>query len=159
MTYTGWAAGSRITTTRLNEISGIWIPYTMSWTGTTTNPAIGNGIIEAEYALVGGLCTVRGNVTMGSTTTYGSGQFQFSIPFMAATLGHADNHWVGSATSIDRGAAWFPGQCRVASGTNYAQCISSTTAGGGTPTEWNPTRPFTWANTDNLSFTVTYEPA
>lgn len=159
MTYTGWPAGARITTTRLNEISGIWTPYSMSWTATGTAPAIGNGIIEARYALNGGQCTVRGNLTMGSTSTFGTGQYRFSLPFTAATLGHVDFHWVGGASSIDRGSAWFTGECRVASGTAYAMCISGTTAGGGTPGEWGQTSPFTWANTDTLSFTVTYEPA
>jgi hypothetical protein len=157
--YTGWAAGSRITTSRLDAISGIWTPYAVAWTATVTNPAIGNGILEAEYAMVGGMCTVRGNMAPGSSTTYGSGEWRFSIPFTAATIGHADFHWVGSATAIDRLAAWFPGMCRVASGTAYAMCISPTTASGGTPGEWNSARPFTWANTDTMSFTVTYEPA
>lgn len=159
MAYTGWAAGSRITTSRLDAISGIWVPYAVTWTATTTNPSLGNGILEAEYAMVGGMCTVRGNLNPGSTTTFGSGQFQFSLPFMAATLGHTDFHWVGSSTALDRASAWYTGQCRVASGTQVALCIGPTTATGGTPTEWNSTRPFTWASTDILNFEVTYEPA
>lgn len=159
MPYTGWLSGQRTTQARLNAISGIWTAYTPTWTATTTNPSLGNGILEAKYALVGGLCTVRGNLAPGSTTTYGSGEWRFSLPFTAATLGHADFHWCGSATAIDRLAAWFPGQCRVASGTAYVMCISPTTASGGTGGEWNATRPFTWANTDAMSFTVTYEPA
>jgi hypothetical protein len=159
MPYNGFTAGQQADADDMNAIAGIWKTYPIAWTSTGTAPALGNGILEGKYALVGGLCIVRGNLAMGSSTTYGSGEYRFSLPFTAATLGHSDFHWVGGATSIDRAAAWFPGQCRVASGTAYAMCISSTTAGGGTPTEWSNIRPFTWANLDVLNFTVTYEPA
>ncbi|MFF9199954.1 hypothetical protein ACF09L_32585 [Streptomyces sp. NPDC014779] len=159
MPYTGLQPGSRITAARLAQISGIWTPYAVAWTATTTNPAIGNGILEGKYALVGGLCVVRVNVAMGSSTTYGSGQYQFSLPFPAAALGHPDFHWVGTSTALDRAAAWYPGQCRVASGASVVMPISSTTATGGTTTEWNSGRPFTWGNTDILNLEVAYEPA
>lgn len=159
MTYTGWTGGSEITTSRLNAISGIWTTYSVTWTATTSNPALGNGIMEGKYALVGGLCTVRINLSMGSTTTYGSGEWQFSLPFQAATLGHVDFHWVGGSTGLDRTTAWHPGQSRVASGASHVRCISPTAADGGTGGEWNATRPHVWANTDVLNLTVTYEPA
>jgi hypothetical protein len=159
MPYTGFTAGSDATADDLNAIAGIWRTYTPTWTATTSNPSVGNGILEGAYALVGGLCHVRGHLAMGSTTTYGSGEFRFALPFTAKTLGHSDFHFCGSADTIDRAAAWHEGVARIASGGSHVMILSSTTASGGTPGEWNATRPFTWANLDVLSWFVTYEPA
>lgn len=159
MTYTGWSAGSRITAARLDEISGIWVAYNVQWTASTSNPTIGNGIIEGKYALHGGLCTVRANVSMGSTTTFGSGIWMLSLPFAAATIGHTEFQWVGSANALDRATAWHPGVTRINSGGTVMEMLSPTAADGGTTAEWTPTRPHTWANTDLFSVEITYEPA
>lgn len=35
MAYTGWLAGMRTTASRLNAISGIWTPYTPTWSSST----------------------------------------------------------------------------------------------------------------------------
>lgn len=134
-----------------------WTTYTPTWSTTGTAPGLGNGILSGEYALRGDMCTVRVNLAMGSTTTYGTGEFRWLLPFTGATLAHADFHQCGSADAIDRATAWHAGTARIASGASHLMILSPTSATGGTGGEWNSTRPFTWANLDVLSAQVTYK--
>jgi hypothetical protein len=67
----------------LSPLAGAWTSWSPSWTGSTTNPAIGNGTLTGTYLQVGK--TVFFDIVMvaGTTTTYGSGEFQFSLPVEA----------------------------------------------------------------------------
>lgn len=160
MPYTGWAAGTRITGERLNEISGLWVPYTPQWTATSgTAPSIGNGQLAAERSLNGGACTVRLGLIVGSTTSLGTGAWQFTLPFPAASLAHANMQWLGSAIATDAGQAYYAGSCRIFSGGTTVMCISPVTSTGAAGGEWTATRPFGWATGDFLNLTVTYQPA
>ena len=58
-----------------------WTSYAVSWVGSTTNPTIGNGTLTGAYKVIGKTCFVRINVAAGSTTTFGSGNYSFSLPF------------------------------------------------------------------------------
>lgn len=67
--------------TDLNLIGGAWSTYTPAWTGASSNPVLGNGTIAGRYKLIGDkTCLVQIKLTMGSSTTYGSGNFLFSLP-------------------------------------------------------------------------------
>lgn len=77
--------GNYITTT-----AGPWTSYHSFWTGQVTNPVIGNGTIEAFYYQTGRQVAVRIVMTAGSTTTFGSGEWFFSLPIEAATVGEQD---------------------------------------------------------------------
>jgi len=59
---------------------GVSTAYTPAWTAATTNPGIGNGTRVGFYTLLGPLCFFSIVVTSGSTTTYGGGQYAFSLP-------------------------------------------------------------------------------
>ncbi|MFI8104698.1 hypothetical protein [Streptomyces sp. NPDC086023] len=157
--YSGWAGGAHVTAEKLDEISGIWTPYTTTWTGSVSNPAIGNGTMEAEYALCGGVCFVRVSVEMGSTTTYGSGQYKWTLPFQAATLATTKLGYIGSAYCTDAGVAYYAGITRAIGGESFMIAISPTTSTGSTPAEWNPVRPFTFASGDAINLFLAYKPA
>lgn len=90
MTYTGWLAGQRVTASYLNEMVGVWTDYAITWTASTTNPAIGNGTLTGRYRLVGQSCLVRITVVTGTTTTYGSGSYTWSLPFAPGPGNQAD---------------------------------------------------------------------
>ena len=89
---------------------GIWQPYAVAWTGTTTNPAIGNGTIAADYALVGLTCHVRIALTFGSTTTPGAGTYRLTLPHRSSAhktavpayliLGGAQDHFYTGAAVL-----------------------------------------------------------
>lgn len=72
---------------QFNSIFDAWTPYTPAWTGQTTNPVVGNGSLTGRYMKVGRTCHVQIDLVMGSTTTYGSGGWQMSVPFQAALTG------------------------------------------------------------------------
>ncbi|RPG34612.1 MAG: hypothetical protein CBB72_006980 [Muricauda sp. TMED12] len=55
--------------------------YDIAWTASSTDPTIGNGELKGRYVLSGSTCTVFVELTIGSTTTFGSGDFRFSVPF------------------------------------------------------------------------------
>lgn len=134
-------------------IGDAWTSYTPAWTGSTTNPVIGNGTIAGRYMQAGKYTTFRVVITMGSTTTYGSGQYSVSLPFAAS-----------SATFHMTDAFYYDGSNRkgygrtLASGTTAALFTPGTTAGGADRTVTNLV-PFTWANTNILVVSGTYEAA
>lgn len=150
-------SGSWVALGRLGSGTGsAWTTYTPTWSTTGTAPAVGNGTLNGQYTLRGDECHVVINLIMGSTSTYGSGQFRFLMPFTAASLPHASMHWTGSALATDPGGGYYAGACRLFGGSDYLMAISPTTATGSTPSEWNSTRPFTWANGDGLGLDITY---
>ncbi|MCX5201038.1 hypothetical protein OG897_06125 [Streptomyces sp. NBC_00237] len=96
MTFTPrtWAVGETVTASMLNteirdqfnSMFGAWTPYTPTWTAVTTPPALGNGTLTGQYMKIGRTCFTIFVLTMGSTTTYGSGFWKMSLPFTAATV-------------------------------------------------------------------------
>jgi hypothetical protein len=70
------------------KVPGAWIAYTPVWTASITNPALGNGTLIGRYQKVGRDVHFHINLTTGSTSTYGNGGYNFTLPpFTAATNG------------------------------------------------------------------------
>ncbi|MFF5285179.1 hypothetical protein [Streptomyces sp. NPDC013171] len=136
--------------------ASLWTPYTPTFAASGGGAAAGNALWDAEYILTGDKCELRLGFVAGSTTTFGTGGLRWGLPFPAATLSNANMFWAGSAMCSDAGLAYYPGMCRISSGTNYLVGISPTTATGSTPTEWRPATPFGWATGDYASFGITY---
>ena len=57
-----------------------WTSYTPTWTGTGSNPSIGNGTLTGSYLLFGTTCFLSIYMAIGSTTTGGSGAWLFALP-------------------------------------------------------------------------------
>ena len=66
---------------------GIWQAYTPLWTGSTTNPVIGNGTLAGRYALIGKTVHFIVFVLWGSTTTGGSGYWIWTLPLPVTGTG------------------------------------------------------------------------
>ena len=130
-----------------------WVSYTPSWTSNSVNPSIGNGTITGQYKLIGKTCFVRGNIAMGSTTTFGSGEWYVSMPFTAS---HADAILM-TVTLLDNGSAWYNAILNGArAGFNYKSALQYQTTGG-TASDVNPTSPFTWTTSDRFIWNGSYE--
>ena len=71
--------------------------YTPTWSSSGTLPVLGNGSITAKYHQAGNLVAVAINLTMGSSTTYGTGYWRFSLP----VISNAAFHWLGSGIATD----------------------------------------------------------
>lgn len=135
---------------------GDWVTYTPTWTA-TSNPNIGNGSIVGKYSLLGKTCHVRINLIMGSTTTYGSGEYKYLLPFTAATLANVEMSWVGSALGLRPGTSYHPCVVRIQSQGAHAKVMGPTAADGSSGSTWTPTVPITWANTHQKHICATYE--
>jgi hypothetical protein len=145
--FTGSLTGS------VTNYETAWTPYTPIWTAASVDPVIGNGTIEGWYKVIGKTCFVRGNIVMGSTTTFGSGEWYVSMPFTAS---NADSILM-TANLLDNGSAWYNAVLNGArAGFNYKTPIQYQ-AVGGTANDVNATQPFTWANSDRFLWNGTYE--
>lgn len=159
-----WVAGETVTAALLNlhlrdnlkALGDAWTSWGSgaSWTGSSSNPAIGNGTWSGKYLQVGKFVEFSIEITMGSTTTYGTGNWQLALPVPEATkrLAFAGIARDESATST------FPLVAeRTASGVLTVRC-DPTTAGNAfrSVTSANP---FTWASTDVLFISGSYEAA
>lgn len=121
MTFTPrtWVVGEVVTATllnteirdQLNSMFGAWTSYTPAWTAVTTNPVLGNGTLTGAYMKVGRTCTVMITLTMGSTTTYGSGFWRISLPFQAAATSPGALTWAyatSAANNFQLGTSVLP---------------------------------------------------
>ena len=155
-TAPSYSAGSVLTAAQLNAlqdgIQAAWTAYTPAWTGTTTNPAIGNGTVSGSYLQIGKTISWRCIVTMGSTTTYGSGAWLISLP-VAASASWAANSVVGV------------GGDNVAGGTSGAIFARLSSAGAGTVAliaqggGLSSSFPAAWATGQSFTLLGTYESA
>lgn len=156
-----WVVGEVVTAAELNteirdqwnSILGAWSTYTVTWTGSTTNPVLGNGTLIGRYLQVGRRYDVHIDLTAGSSTTYGSGGWAFSLPATAASVGSR----VGHAHALQSASQRYGGQCIIG--------LAATNTSPFCPTGTTPLAqvaagvPFTWASGNQLRLTFTYESA
>lgn len=122
-----------------------WQTYTSTWTTASSAPAIGNGTIVAYYQTEGPVCRVSIQLTVGSTTTFGTGAWSFSLPRQHVT-GVAV---CGSMMANDVSGTLYSGSVLVVSG--GSTITPATNAGAITGTS-----PVTWASPDTLTMTIEY---
>ncbi|WP_052682194.1 hypothetical protein [Saccharothrix sp. ST-888] len=76
---------------------GTWTGYTTTWAGATTNPNIGNGTLVSRYSQVGKTVNVLIKIISGSTTTWGSGTWSWTLP---AGLPFSANYTSGLGSTV-----------------------------------------------------------
>lgn len=105
--------------------SDAWTTNTPTWGADTVNPAIGNGTNVGRYVKIGRIVVFEFTIIMGSTTTYGSGNYTYSLPYTAATVTSLVN--VGSLLLIDNSPTTYRvGLCLISSaGTTMRWTIDS----------------------------------
>jgi hypothetical protein len=137
-----------------SQLDTSWTSYVPVWTAASVNPVINNGTIEGYYKLIGKTCFVRGNIAMGSTTTFGTGEWYVSMPFTAA---NADAILI-TATLLDNGSAWYNATMAGGrAGFNTKAPLQYVNFTNGTASDVNATQPFTWASTDRFIWNGSYE--
>lgn len=146
MSYTGsgWVTlGQNITST-----------YTPVLTAASGNPALGTGsTASGRYTLFNGnWCTYRGAIQFGSSgATSGTGQYFISLPFNSSaniSVGVAN---IGGAYLRDNsGPAIAQALVYAAASANAFSLVANNTT-------VSSTVPWTWANSDAISWTLTYE--
>jgi len=121
--------------------------YTVSWVGSTTNPVIGNGTMAGMYQIAGRNAYASIRVVCGSTTTYGSGTYTFTLPFSTATITNMAFNAMVTAQDLSAGTL-FTGVAPVSTATIFPYTHSAT--------QMSPTVPFTFANTDRIIISFNY---
>jgi len=146
---------------------GGWTSYTPSWTSSGTQPAIGNGTIAGQYRRIGQNISCRIALTTGSSTTYGTGDYLFSLPsgltidtsFQAVS---DDFETISSATLLQSGVTRFLGTVKARTTTTVIVHTPATTstvalAPVANNSTLGQTSPVTWTgalNSFNLEFSV-----
>lgn len=127
---------------------GAWTAYTPTWSAQTVNPALGNGTLAGRYCKIGRQVTVSLLLVAGSTTTFGTGLWFFSLP---ATPNNAQVDWFGPWWAITAGALVTAGTAMVSS------TVVVMPIGAGTANYMDATHPFAWASGCQLGVQITYE--
>lgn len=122
-----WVVGEVVTAAELNteirdQFNALmnWTSYTCNW-GATSAPQLNSGTLVGRYSLVGKLCTAKWELATASNTTFGSGQYTFSLPFISS--GSATATSVGTGHGITSGARWDL-QAMVTSGQSVANVLT-----------------------------------
>lgn len=125
---------------------GAWSNYTPSWTAASVNPAIGNGTITGRYIQIGKIVHFYAKLIMGSTSTYGTGQWYVSLPVQAAattTFGPMASRIFDNGVANRSATAFiFTGELKVAIVQNSTDVTSTSQ---------------TWGAADELEISGTYE--
>lgn len=134
----------------LSKLSGSYTAYTPTWTASGTAPAKGNGTITGRYLQIGKLIHVTIAFAAGSTTTFGTGTWSFTLPVTASSTINT-----GTAIAFDLSATAIYGA--------FTRWATTTTLNFYTPAQpggvYGPTIPFTWANGDTFTCDLVYEAA
>lgn len=137
--------------TSTGEVGAVGQPYTPTWTASSSNPTLNNGTLTGSYTRVGQMVTANISLIFGSTTTTGTGAYQWSLPVApkAATV------FVGSGWALRVGSAFEPWPVSNIDVFGATQAyVGLINAGGGVT---STTR--AWANGDKFVLQITYEAA
>lgn len=141
-----------------------WTSYTPTWGSSGTAPAIGNGTLSGRYRRQAGSDRVEVEIKLvwGTTTTSGTGFYNWSLPVTAAAAAVTAVE-TGSCQVTNAGDISQPGVAVLATTTlvictmgpwpNTATTINN--RGG----QIAATSPFTFANGDNITLRLAYQAA
>jgi hypothetical protein len=140
---------------QFNEIFAAWSSYTPVWSALGTAPAIGNGTMAGRYMKVGRTCHMAIKLTPGSTTTYGTGNYLWTLPFPAALAGV---DYTGAAW-LNTGADSWAGAVVTNSTGLLCNPVFPSTATNVRTAPMSRLIPGAFANTDILRMQLTYQTA
>jgi hypothetical protein len=130
--------------------SDAWSSFTPTWTSTGTNPALNNGTLTGRTQSVGKTCFGHIDLAIGSTTTFGTGNYLFGLP---RTSQGVQWNTVGSAFDSSAGSLY----ALIARFNTTTTCTCWTMAAPAVLI--SATVPFTWATGDTLYIDFFYEAA
>ena len=139
-----------------SDLSTAWTSYTPTWTTDgATQPVLNNGTLTGAYKQIGKTVFVRVKLNPGSSTTFGTGAFQFSLPFSASS---ADGVQF-PCSILNDGFAWYQATVNgTYSGVTNKTAIIAQSAGGANSSEAvTATHPFTFGSADSIQFNGSYE--
>lgn len=136
------------------DMTDTYQAYTPTWSSTGTQPVLGNGTLTARYCQQGKMITSWGILTMGSTTTYGTGAYLMTFPVVPT-----QSRLVGTADMAHAGARHMT-ICEPqggAAGAGSFAFVYPNTWPAGAGNNVGQTTPWTWATGDLLMWNLSYE--
>ena len=134
---------------------GAWTTYTPTWSVSAGSVAIGNGTLTGAYTRIGRTIHFWMLWVAGSTTTFGSGDYRFTLPVAPRNV--ANFPFIGAANLTDSGTTEsFATWRSISAGSQTFDFVAHS---GATPFRVGTTVPWTWANGDQIRASGTYEAA
>ena len=133
---------------RPRQRKGTWTP---TWSATGTAVSLGDGTVTGHYILDGDLLHFTVVLTAGSTTTYGTGAWGFTLPseFVSIAVGQVVQAVaIDDSTAAERGLTFRVG---ASSSSVFPGTFTSTPALVGTGV------PIAWAVSDTLTISGTIQ--
>jgi hypothetical protein len=124
-------------------------PYTPTWRGASTDPTLNNGSIRGRFYQQGSVIIININLSIGSTTLLGSGQWSFSLPVPVTV-----NAAYSGACFAEHGNGTYIGVAILQAGAST--CYVQTGLAEGT-WDGSGTNPFAWGAGDLGVITAQYE--
>jgi hypothetical protein len=128
-----------------NSIEYGMVTYTPTWTASGAAPAIENGSLNGAYWREGQHIRVNITFVAGSATTFGTGEWSFSLP---KTAGRTNT---GSAKILDSGTGHYAAISHVATAASTVKVY-----GYNVGTAVASTVPITWASGDQITLDIVY---
>ena len=100
-----------------------YIPYTPSLTAGGTAPNLGNGTLTGFSCTTGATTTVTGVLTIGSTTSLGTGALSISLPQQRQT----NDQFAGGVVYANIGGVIYQGFLQIAGSVSTASMLRDTT--------------------------------
>lgn len=144
--------------TNMGILGNAWIDDTATrsaatiWTANTSNPTLGNGTLVSRYRLTGKTLDWEVLITMGSTTTFGSGQWKLVPPATPLTTG--GEHPVGALLDTSSGNRYAVYAIRNSGSFDLQASVTA-----GPFNSIDASTPMAWNTGDQLSFRHTCEVA
>lgn len=168
MTFTPrtWVVGEVVSAATMNQeirdqfasMFDAWTAYTPTMSAVSSAPALGNGTLTGQYMKWGRSVHMSLQLTLGSSTTMGSGNISFSLPVTAASAAGGK----GLTVAISRAGTpnFAMGGCPVGNnatttGTIWMPSVSTT----GDWDAWTSLTPWSLAAGDIVRIWGTYQSA
>lgn len=156
-----WTAGETVTASIMNThirdnqlAMSTFTNYTTTWGAITTNPTLGNGTKTASYIKIGDSVQFYVSLTMGSTTTYGSAAWYFTLPVAPVT-----GLWVFDGGCDDASGGVYPLMGFAQTSSTQVDLRADPTTAGNAVRGVTSTVPFTWATGDRAFISGNYRSA
>lgn len=127
------------------------VEYTPVWSSTSTQPVLNNGTIYGRYALLGRMVHLYIELTIGSTTTMGAGNYRFSLPITS----EATRIWNLKGIAFDGGTT-YEEITGIVTGASSLVAMYTLTSVGAALTAISSTTPITLGTGDRLILNGTY---